>query len=77
MTSEKCFFIRLTDDEARVLHSAADILREIEELAFSAYDAKSLTVDDTMAYSEDEISFTHRLLDDFGFARILKEDEVE
>lgn len=77
MTSEKCFFIHLTDDEAKILHSAADILREIEDLAFCEYDARKLIGCEHILYSEDDISLAHCLLDDFGFARIIKEGEEE
>lgn len=77
MTSEKCFFIHLTDDEVRVLHSAADILREIEELAFNEYNARKLVGCENIVYSEDDISLAHCLLDDFGFASIIKEAEEE
>lgn len=81
MTSEKCFFIHLTDAEAKTLNDAADILRDIEDLAFNEYGAKSLVgvigSENSVDYLEDDIGLAKCILADFSLANIIKEGEEE
>lgn len=81
MTSEKCFFIHLTDAEAKTLHDAVDILQEIEDLAFNEYGAKSLVgvigTESSVDYLEDDIGLAKCLLADFSLANIIEEGEEE